>query len=464
MKGRGNYLCLHRLDLFRDSPMSMAFADADTMAAIGDWAEQTGTGDRAELEDLPEDLSVWSELAATADTCVGSSCPREKDCFITRMRQRAAESDIVIVNHHLLCADASVRQNAYGEVIPECHVAVIDEAHQLEDVATQYFGTAVSTYRLEDLVRDTERVVSSGACAEDPAEVRRASDRVRDRAAVFFEALRGVSSSGGAGGRYPPRTATPDRQRVTPGALAAVQPAGLSLVDALDGLQGVAALVSGAERGRGRDRPTGGRHARRTRVPASSRRSRLRLLRREPRPRRLLSRGADRRVDGRARTDPRPDAGDRADVRHAQRGRVVRVRPPPARCPRCERGQAALRVPVRGAGDSLPAARSARSPLAGVRDGREPGGAGDPAAHRGTGIRPLHQLLGPSGGRAPARLGGRLPGARPGVRTPVGPAQAVPVARQCGAARHLQLLAGRGRGGRSVELRDRGQAAIRVAG
>ncbi len=77
MKGRGNYLCLHRLDLFRDNPMSMAFADADTMAAIGDWAEQTETGDRAELEDLPEDLSVWSELAATAESCVGSACPRD---------------------------------------------------------------------------------------------------------------------------------------------------------------------------------------------------------------------------------------------------------------------------------------------------------------------------------------------------------------------------------------------------
>jgi ATP-dependent DNA helicase DinG len=71
MKGRGNYLCLHRLDLFRENPMSMAFADADTMAAIGDWAEQTTTGDRAELEDLPEDLSVWSEFAATAESCVG---------------------------------------------------------------------------------------------------------------------------------------------------------------------------------------------------------------------------------------------------------------------------------------------------------------------------------------------------------------------------------------------------------
>ena len=78
------------------------------------------------------------------------------------MRQRAAESDVVIVNHHLLCADASVRQSAYGEVIPACNHAIIDEAHQLEDVATQYFGFSVSTYRIEDLARDLERLVATG--------------------------------------------------------------------------------------------------------------------------------------------------------------------------------------------------------------------------------------------------------------------------------------------------------------
>jgi len=242
MKGRGNYLCLHRLDQFRDNPMALAFADADTMAAIGDWAERTETGDRAELEHLPEDLSIWSDLSAASESCVGSSCPRDADCFVTRMRQRAAESDIVIVNHHLLCADASVRQNAYGEVIPECHVAVIDEAHQLEDVATQYFGLAVSTYRIEDLTRDVERLIASGGCADDPAEMRRASDRVRDRAVFFFQALRDIGVAGGAG-PYSARSPSPDRQRVTASLLAGVQPAGAALRDALDGLQGVAALV-----------------------------------------------------------------------------------------------------------------------------------------------------------------------------------------------------------------------------
>jgi ATP-dependent DNA helicase DinG len=250
MKGRGNYLCLHRFETFRDNPMSMAFADLETMDAIAGWAGRTETGDRAELEDMPEDLSVWSDISATSENCVGSGCPRFDDCFITRMRRRAAESDLVIVNHHLLCADASVRQNAYGEVIPECLVAVIDEAHQLEDVATQYFGLVVSTYRIDDLVRDTERVLAVGGAGNDPAEIRHASDRVRDRAVVFFQALRGIGSAAPRAGR-PAFDAIrgagadrrEDRQRVTADALADVHAPGAGLIDALDGLQGALSLV-----------------------------------------------------------------------------------------------------------------------------------------------------------------------------------------------------------------------------
>ena len=91
------------------------------------------------------------------------------------MRQRAAESDLVVVNHHLLCADAAVRQSAYGEVIPECQVAIVDEAHQLEDVATQYFGVAVSNYRFEELSRDGERLIASGAAGDRRPELRQCS-------------------------------------------------------------------------------------------------------------------------------------------------------------------------------------------------------------------------------------------------------------------------------------------------
>src|SRR5207247_241610 len=152
---------------------------------------RTETGDRAELDDLPEDLPFWNEVSATAETCLGGECPRYDDCYVTRMRQRAAESDIVIVNHHLLCADAALRQNAYGEVIPACSHAIVDEAHQLEDVATQYFGFSVSNYRVEDFARDIERFSASGSVEgrNDREQLVKAVEHLRDHARSFFSDL-----------------------------------------------------------------------------------------------------------------------------------------------------------------------------------------------------------------------------------------------------------------------------------
>ena len=172
MKGRANYLCLHRFDqLDATAPRPALARDATTsfLPIIDEWSRRTETGDRAELEDLPEDLPFWNEVAATAETCLGTECPRYDDCFVTRMRQRAAESDVVIVNHHLLCADAAVRQSAFGEVIPTCRYAIVDEAHQLEDVATQYFGLSVSNYRLDDFARDVTRALGRRRLADRSA-------------------------------------------------------------------------------------------------------------------------------------------------------------------------------------------------------------------------------------------------------------------------------------------------------
>jgi ATP-dependent DNA helicase DinG len=189
MKGRANYLCLHRLDQLSEG-VGPAVHDV-FLPIIREWSGRTETGDRAELEDLPEDLPFWNEVSATAETCLGAECPRHDDCYVTRMRQRAAASDIVIVNHHLLCADAAVRQSAYGEVIPACPNVVVDEAHQLEDVATQYFGKAISTYRLDDLAQDVERAVATGAVGDrhDQDEIDKALDRLRDHARTFFSEL-----------------------------------------------------------------------------------------------------------------------------------------------------------------------------------------------------------------------------------------------------------------------------------
>jgi ATP-dependent DNA helicase DinG len=191
MKGRSNYLCLHRFETYRDGVEGDTSAggrliesgDRVMLPIINAWLKKTETGDRSELRDLPEDLPLWKDIAADAETCLGAECPRYGDCFVTLMRQRAAESDVVIVNHHLLCADAQLRKSAYGEVIPACATLVVDEAHQLEDVATQYFGIAVSNYRVDDLVRDVESTVSL-----TPAMLQ-ATSRVRDRARTFFSGL-----------------------------------------------------------------------------------------------------------------------------------------------------------------------------------------------------------------------------------------------------------------------------------
>lgn len=154
MKGRTNYLCRHRHERLVEAEAGLPPAERAWLARVTEWAGATDTGDRAEIEDLPDDLPLWSELSATSEQCLGRECPREPDCFVTRMRDRAAEAELVIVNHHLLCADAALRAGGFGEVIPERRTAIIDEAHQLEDVVTQHFGVSVSTYRMDELSRD----------------------------------------------------------------------------------------------------------------------------------------------------------------------------------------------------------------------------------------------------------------------------------------------------------------------
>jgi len=246
MKGRGNYLCLHRFDSYKEggSAQSLGFTRDESVyiRLIDEWSRDTATGDRAELEDLPEDLPFWKDIAASSENCIGTECPRYQDCFVTRMRQRAAESDLVIVNHHLLCADAAVRQSDFGEVIPTCHYAVVDEAHQLEDVATQYFGIVVSNYRIDDLGRDVDRAVAA-KLIEDPdtaGALKDRAERVRDLARPFFSALQMLRFDGpGVGG-------SEARVRIGAPQINRVADEGLSLVRALEALEAEIALARNA--------------------------------------------------------------------------------------------------------------------------------------------------------------------------------------------------------------------------
>jgi ATP-dependent DNA helicase DinG len=234
MKGRANYLCLYRLDQLNASPASHGVF----LPIVREWAARTATGDRAELDDLPEDLPFWNEVSATAETCLGAECPRYDDCFVTRMRQQAAASDLVIVNHHLLCADAAVRQGAFGEVIPACSHLVVDEAHQLEDVVTQYFGLSVSTYRIEDLARDAERLAASKTLTDRKAreDIAKAVDRLRDRTRAFFADISFAHRSGD-------RPKSEERIRATDASLAGARDQGAALTGALDVFEATFALM-----------------------------------------------------------------------------------------------------------------------------------------------------------------------------------------------------------------------------
>lgn len=229
MKGRANYLCLHRLDQLRGA----AGSPHDFVATLDEWLRTTDTGDRAELAGLPEDAAEWQDVAAVAETCLGRECSRFDECFVTRMRRRAAEADLVIVNHHLLCADAAVRQGSYGAVIPDCPHAVLDEAHQIEEVATQYFGIVVSNYRLDELVRDSERALNLGEVDDAEGEARRACRRVDGHARAFFAALSAGRAARG----------TDERVRIGPDWFGDALDEGLALVTALDHLEAVLALA-----------------------------------------------------------------------------------------------------------------------------------------------------------------------------------------------------------------------------
>jgi ATP-dependent DNA helicase DinG len=190
MKGRSNYLCRHKLVALRDQPILSGLEEIDQYQQIARWERETETGDRSELSGLPESSALWHKLDARSDACLGTNCPDYRRCFITEMRRRALESDIIIVNHHLFFADLSVKQEASGApdagVLPEAGAVVFDEAHELEEVASSYFGLSVSNIRFEELARDTDMLLRGKEGADKmPA----ATQQLRERARMFFAGL-----------------------------------------------------------------------------------------------------------------------------------------------------------------------------------------------------------------------------------------------------------------------------------
>src|SRR3954468_12311789 len=200
MKGRSNYLCLQRVKRAETTPILDGLDDIDYFDEVRRWSRDSTTGDRAELTEMPENLSFWRHIDARSEICTGQKCPDYDACYITRMRQRASDADIIIVNHHLFFADLALRGGEYGQVIPDYSAVIFDEAHQVEDVAAEYFGSQVSNYMVEDMLRDMQALPITDAGLN--RELTRASNRVARFAEQFWMGF-ARGERGGEEGRYP---------------------------------------------------------------------------------------------------------------------------------------------------------------------------------------------------------------------------------------------------------------------
>ena len=172
LKGRANYLCLYRMEQAKGEKFQSREVVAHFQRVVA-WAGRTMRGDLAELADLPEDSPLWPQVTSTADNCLGSECPFWDECFVARARQQAQAADLVVVNHHLLLADLAIKQEGFGEILPGASAFVLDEAHQLPELAAQFFGEGISARQLLDLARDSlaecKNVTASLATVMGPA-------------------------------------------------------------------------------------------------------------------------------------------------------------------------------------------------------------------------------------------------------------------------------------------------------
>ena len=154
LKGRSNYLCLERLDkLIADGVLGDKSVLAE-LSLVRKWQTATDNGDLSECADLAEDSSLLPQLTSTSESCLGSDCPNYAECYVAKARKKALEADLVVVNHHLFCADMAVKENGFGELIPDAKIIIFDEAHQLPEIASQYFGQSITSRQLFDLCRD----------------------------------------------------------------------------------------------------------------------------------------------------------------------------------------------------------------------------------------------------------------------------------------------------------------------
>jgi ATP-dependent DNA helicase DinG len=190
MKGRSNYACRQKIYEAEGSPVLSGLEEVADFQIIQNWEKTTEFGDRAEIRTLPEESTAWAKIDARSELCAGSKCNQFQRCFITLMHQRAAEADIIIVNHHLFFADLAVRREEAAAILPDYNSVIFDEAHEIEDIAGQYFGFSVSTYRVQDLRRDIAVISRSRKFGSE--ELDRILTRLEEVSLQFFGALPGA--------------------------------------------------------------------------------------------------------------------------------------------------------------------------------------------------------------------------------------------------------------------------------
>ena len=164
LKGRSNYLCWHRMGIAATDGKQLSGRQLHELEQVRAWSARTRSGDVAELGEVAEDSAIWPRVTSTVENCLGQECEYFQDCFVVKARRQAQDADIVVINHHLLFADMVLKEEGFGELLPGADAFIIDEAHQLPEVASVFFGVSLSSHQLRDLVRDTrlEQVREAG--------------------------------------------------------------------------------------------------------------------------------------------------------------------------------------------------------------------------------------------------------------------------------------------------------------
>lgn len=189
LKGRANYLCHYHLGRAQSDGRFASREDVAHLRTIVRFARQTASGDKSECSEVPEDSTLWSAVTSTRDNCLGQDCPHYRECFVLAARRAAMDADVVVVNHHLFFADVMLRDDGVGELLPACNAVIFDEAHQLPETASLFFGESVSTSQMIELARDTrnEALAAAADFAPLPESTRALDTAARDLRLAFGE-------------------------------------------------------------------------------------------------------------------------------------------------------------------------------------------------------------------------------------------------------------------------------------